>query len=271
MKKLIRILKKRRNHGFSMVEMIVAVALLALLLGGMMITISPILQSYNDNQTLYTAENVATCIQEEITHTLRNAYQVNIFTDMTYTDNWNNTSVQNKIKAMADYVNAKNADTAISSNRVYELKCLSLRYNEGQYYLCNENVNTVGAAGQYITGNANNAALDSSRKCYSDVLLDGLYMDFGFSMPTETKADGTAIVSKDTFKLDITAYSDADKKSIVYAGSGLSECFAVKTMLRAKAPDSDYFVKISSGGSATGKDIYIYYVARRLKGVTSTP
>lgn len=41
MKSMIRLLKKRNKGGFTLVEVVVSVALLAILMGGMMMFIAP--------------------------------------------------------------------------------------------------------------------------------------------------------------------------------------------------------------------------------------
>ena len=270
MKRLKVLLTKRRNHGFTLVEMIVSVALLAILLAGMVLFIAPILESYTENQTLYTAENVATAIQEQITHSLRNAYQVSIFTNATYEMNAD-AVIKDDVQKMVEYVNKKNNDDTIKVNRLYELHCMSLRYVNGQYILCNEPVEMTGTGtGGYLAGNDDNDALVDYTKAFSDVIYDGLYMDFSFIKPIETKDDGTTFVSKDTYQYAIKAYSDASKKSVVFNGSGMAECYAIKTMLRAKAPESEYFINIENQPEIDGNhDIYIYYVTRKLKGVTT--
>ena len=73
MKKMIRLLRKRGSGGFTLVEMIVSVALLAVLMGGMILFISPVIRTYNDNTTDITAENTTTCVQEYISRTIRNS------------------------------------------------------------------------------------------------------------------------------------------------------------------------------------------------------
>lgn len=267
MKKFIRLLTKRRNHGFTLVEMIVSIALLAVLLGGMMIFITPILASYNNNQTLYTAENVSTAMQEYITHSLRNAYQVNIFTNANYDSNAT-ADVTDKVSPMATYVNGKNGAGTTSANRLYELKCLSLRYNDGKYILCNETVDVSVTSGSYLSGNDDNKNLQTANKAFSDVLYDNLYMDFTFALPDEDPDEAVEKLSKDTLELTIKSYTDKDKKNLVFFGTGLSEFYAIKTMLRSKAPEAEYYVKINELTPTEGNnDIYIYYVTRKLKGV----
>ena len=67
MKAILRRLKKRNSGGFTLVEVIVSCALLAVLLGGMMLFIYPVIRTFDDTEKVYTADNVANCIDEYIT------------------------------------------------------------------------------------------------------------------------------------------------------------------------------------------------------------
>lgn len=260
MKKIVRLLTKRRNHGFTLVEMIVSIALLAVLLGGMMIFISPILASYNDNQKLYTAENVSNCVQEYITHSLRNAYAVNIFTNASYDDNAD-AAVTDKVGQMVTYVNDKNKNTD-NKNRSYELRCISLRAEGDKVYMYNEQIDTSKTLGTYLNG---------SKKVFSDVLYNNLYMEYEFSLPDENPDEAVEELSKDTFAYTIKAYGDKDKKKLVFIGTGLSELYAVRTMLTSGGKNSEYYINLIDLASASGgKDIYIYYIARKLVKKSST-
>ena len=79
MNKICRFFKKRCKSGFTLVEVIVSCALLAILLMGMMLFITPIVKSFNDTNRNLVAENITTCIQNYITLTTRNATNVAIF------------------------------------------------------------------------------------------------------------------------------------------------------------------------------------------------
>ena len=61
MKSMIRLLKKRNKGGFTLVEVVVSVALLAILMGGMMMFIAPIVRNFNDNQKDQSAQSVSAC------------------------------------------------------------------------------------------------------------------------------------------------------------------------------------------------------------------
>lgn len=62
MRSIIRLLKKQNKGGFTLVEVVVSVALLAILMGGMMMFIAPIVRNFNDNQKDQSAQSVAACI-----------------------------------------------------------------------------------------------------------------------------------------------------------------------------------------------------------------
>lgn len=259
MKKIVRILKKRASHGFTLVEMVISVALLGILLGGMMIFISPILRSFNDNKNLVSAENVANCMQEYVMHNLRNATQIVIVTNASYDDLGTNTLIA---EAVADMKN----DEGEVKNHV--LKCMSLRYVDGKYILCNEPFGT----GSTLSGNSNASALTG--KVFNDCLYNNMYMNFDFEMAKvfdSVADDGTKLYvdSKDTLILNIKSYSDIDRKDMIFSGRNVTELRQIKVKLRAGAKESDYYVKtFDAGGSdETHSDIYIFYSARQLKGL----
>ncbi len=76
MKSMIRLLKKRNKGGFTLVEVVVSVALLAILMGGMMMFIAPIVRNFNDNQKDQSAQSVSACINDYIVRSIRYATQV---------------------------------------------------------------------------------------------------------------------------------------------------------------------------------------------------
>ncbi len=267
MKKIKAIFKRRASHGFTLVEMIVAVALLAVLLGGMMILVAPILESYADDKQFVTAENISTCMVEHITHTLRNSGQVVVVENASYGDTSTNSLVTTKVNAMKKYVDDSNTNYATRA-----LKCISLRYFDGKYYLCNEG---FSATGNTLSGNAASTVDALKGKVFSDVLYNDLYMNFDFSMASVATGEKDASgndkfeVSKHTLALDIESYADKDRKNLVYTGKTVTEMRQVKVQLRADPANTDYYTEVIDLGGTDDqhKDIYIFYTVRNLKGV----
>lgn len=271
MNKFIRLLRKRSSSGFTLVEMIVSVALLAILLAGMMIFISPVLRSFNDNQTDNNAQNTTTCVQEYISRKLRNSYQVSIFENTSYTAIQANSAYKSQIEAMNDFCAAINGPSAV--NKTYVLRCMSLRYDtaDQRYYLWDESVNM-----------SSKGALDQSksRKAFADCLYDDLYITYEFSLPKN--GDYAADPSKDEFRkdalqMDFKTYRDTGCTSLIFQGQGITEMRQIKSMLADGGNATNYFVKVEPetpldfASMVDGeRDIYIYYVTR-VYGTTATP
>ena len=268
MKAIKKLFGKRAKSGFTLVEMIISIALLAILLGGMTIVVTPILESFKDEKQSITANNVSSCVQEYVTRSLRNASQILIVSNASYTDA-NGGSVTATTDEMLKYIAKKNT----GATKTHELRCLSLRYVDGKYILCDEPVKSGVTSGGVLTGNASTASLQG--KVYSDCLYDDLYMDIKFEPAMLTVTDPvtgatTATQGKDVLQTTIKAYSDKARKAMVFNGSGITELRQIKVQLRAGAKEANYYLKfLDMGGTDDAhKDIYIFYVTRVLNGVS---
>lgn len=262
MRSIIKLLKKRGSSGFTLVEMVVSVALLAILLGGMMLFITPIVRSFNDTQTDLTAENVAVCLNNYITRTIRYSSQVAVFSNTNYTDIQSSTEYKARIQSMNAYCTSKNG----GGNNTYYLRCLSLKYDDAtkRYYLYEEDVDQTN-------GNLNP---DKAKKVFSDCFYNDLYMTFEIVQPENgdyPTLEGSTPLRNDALQVTIAAYKDEDRRNMVYHGDGVFELRQIKGMLAHGAKATEYNVTSAPAtlldfGSMTdgSRDIYIYYVRRTL-------
>ena len=77
MKKLIKLLKRRRkNSGFTLVEMVISCGLLGILVVGITLFISPVLQSAASNEVNVRATLLADTVNNYISRTTRGSYYV---------------------------------------------------------------------------------------------------------------------------------------------------------------------------------------------------
>lgn len=268
MKKMLRLF--RRTSGFTLVEMVVSVALIAILLGGMMIFISPIIRSFNDTTTDLVAENTAACIQEYITKSIRNANQVFIAENANgdIAEFESNSTYSSKVEAMNEWCSSVNK-TNTKENRLYELKCLRLHFDEAKnnYFLYEETVK-MNDKGKLDT-------TQPSREVFAECLYNDLYFTFDFSK----LANSDPLVSPyrdDAINVTIRAYRDSTRNSLAYVGTGVTELRQIKIMLAAGGSTSDYnSAIIPSAPKALAdtnegeRDIYIYYIVRRYNTVTA--
>lgn len=271
MKKMIRLLRKRGSGGFTLVEMVVSVALLAVLMGGMILFISPVIRTYNDNTTDITAENTTTCVQEYISRTIRNSYKVAIFENTNYDKIKANDAYKAIISSMNEYCNKINGVGAV--NKTYVLNCLSLRYDDTdkRYYLWKESVNMTS-----------NGALDTtkSEKVFADCLYDRLYITYEFALPKngDYVVGGTASEFRnDALQMNFKTYRNDEYTNRIFEGEGITEMRQIKGALADGGSATDYFIKVLPDSPLPfesmvdgQRDIYIYYVTRQL-GVKTTP
>ena len=173
MKAILRRLKKRNSGGFTLVEVIVSCALLAVLLGGMMLFIYPVIRTFDDTEKVYTADNVANCIDEYITKKIYNARRIAIFSNANYDQLTNVEEYKNKIAEMNSFCASVNKN---DPNKTYVLRCISLRYDsaDGKYYLYQEEPNMTG-----------NGVLkqDKARAVFQKCLYNDLFFTFSLSKP----------------------------------------------------------------------------------------
>lgn len=265
MNKMLRLFK--RTSGFTLVEMVVSVALLAILLMGMMLFITPIIRSFNDTNRDMIAENTAVCIQEYITKSIRNANQVVIIQNASgnITDFESDAAYSAKIKTMNDWCSSVNGT---EENRLYELRCLRLHYDESMnnYLLYEETVKMN-----------NEGKIDTllSREVFSRCLYNDFYFTFDISKLANAD-EGANPLRDDALNIKIMAYRDSTRNNLAYVGTGITELRQIKVMLAAGGKTSDYYTEMypavpkNLGETAEGqRDIYIYYVVRKV-GVTAT-
>ncbi len=287
MKRLKRLFCRRRNNGFTLVEMIVSLALLAILMGGVMLFMLPIIRSFDDTNRSYTAENAATAVEEYIVRSIRNANQVAIFNYVAPGDLTTDANIAAQITKMNQYCKDING-TAPTGSEKYLLKCISLRYDssDGKYYLCNEQVNMSGN-GEI----ADPSAITDSKKVFSDCLYNNMFMTFDISQIRNADYNNPEATTKgdefrtDTLSLTVTAYTDAARQNVdmVFQGSGIAELRQIKVMVKQDEKNKDsYYMMMQNPSNPDSpytyanaptdkRDIFIYYVVRRLGTATTTP
>lgn len=272
MNKFIRLLKKRRNGGFTLIEMVVSIAALAILLGGMMLFISPVIQSFNDNSRNLVAENVSTCIQDYISLGTRNATNVLII------GNTNEQSIKTNANGAINALKTFCKTQTSEHKNAYTMNCISLKYNstDKRYYLYKETVD-VSQNGDF----ADPVVKDKDSEVFSKCFYDDLYFDVKIEKALDMdKADQTPQPTlNDTAKITINTYDDADNQHIVFSTSGMTEFREIGREITRKNSKAKYMFQILSGKSCTAtdcfssadaeddaRDIYIFYTSYNFAG-----
>lgn len=274
MKRLKRLLRrKRKNSGFTLVELVISCGLLGILVLGVTAFIGPVLKSVASNEKNVGATLLAQTMDEYINRSIRDSYYVAIFTDASRSQTADDGSITKKdsIQAMKQFA-ADNSD-------IYEMKCMSFvwtedpKTNDHKYMLMTETVKST--TGGLVT----NSETDISKKMPQPVFEYCFYDDLFPQIEIE-QLKGKAAAPDDMSSLDTSdpdsevpvpaiknTYSISttqDMAHSVFVGVGYTEFGNVRA-------DSDenktlkfkfYPVEDMESGEEH-PSIFIYYVARK--------
>lgn len=269
MKKLTRILKKKRCGGFTLVEMIISMAVMALLMAGIMAIITPIVRSFNDTNRNIVAENISTCVQNYVTMSARNATSVMIF------GNTNKQKIKenaiDKINILRNFCNTTTGD----GKQAYRLKCINLKYDSAdqRYYVYSGTIKTTG-----VTATTDPFEDYNEQLVFSKCLYQGLFTSYTFSnaLDLDKSTDASPVYLRGTISTDVKTYSNSSYSTLIFSGSGLTEfreitrdyaIFKDKSKFSLKLYDGldSHEVKTittpipSDGVADDQKDIFIFY------------
>ena len=275
MKRIRRFLACRRNGGFTLAEMIISCALLGILILGIVMFISPILETVSTTNASTRASNAAESIEYYISRSIRNAAYIAVFTDTGFSD------VQSPASDTIAELKAKT-----DSN--YSLKCISVRYamddksQTYKYFICNETVETSGALKSNPSDN-----LDPKTLVFDPCYFDGIYPKVVLIQVQQEQDDGSN-KAMPAVKIDVEVYDDPQMRKstppandLIFTGTGYTILRNIELSQQDKSLKQPFNILPATGGSLgtlpvplhsdddTMKETYIYYVERTLATVTS--
>ena len=209
MKKLFnlkRLLKKRNNGGFTLVEVVISCALLGILVVGVVSFATPVLNMVNSNKKTARATLLAETLDSYISGTLKSAKKIEVFT--------NTTSDKAKSEGMAGTTGLQNINDFMQSNSdKYEVRCISISWLEDsasavsgrkKLFLRNCRVDN-----NYSGGYVNTLKVLTQTKVFDDTLYNGLYPIISvetFSSQDDSGSDTGTNASG--YKISAKIYSD---------------------------------------------------------------
>lgn len=260
-KRLRRFLAFRNKGGFTLSEVIISCALLGILMLGIVMFISPILETVNTTNASTRASNAAESIEYYISRSIRNAAYIAVFTDTNFTD------VQSK--ASATITDLKN-----KTDSNYNLKCISIRYAMDEksqtykYFICSETVESSGTLKSNATPSSDSMVFDP---CY----FEGIYPKVVLSRVKPEQPDGS---TKDmpAVKIDVEVYGDSSmgNTDLIFSGTGYTILRNIEISQQDKSLKQPFKVidplpNPLNPGDDSMKETYIYYVERTLATATS--
>lgn len=277
MKKLIwRLKRKRKNSGFTLVEMVISCGLLGILVLGVTLFITPVLKSAASNERNVRASLLAETVNNFISRSTRAACFVQIVTNADRSDAYEGGAIteNENIKKMLEYTN-KRLDQ--DGKKIYELKCISFTWAEDtqtfehKYMVMNETfVNSSSAA-------INMNPIPMFENCF----YDGLFPKF-----TAEQLEGTDVAPGDSsadpsdpddkkpvpaLKLTTEVFSDQDMKAPEFIGVGFTEYASIKNPLINPTGELKFYPTQTLDSSNDHSTTFIYYVGRRSMASEASP
>lgn len=265
--------RKRKNSGFTLVELVISCGLLGILMLGVTAFIGPVLKSVGSNEKNVAATLLAQTMDEYVNRSIRDSYYVAIFTDASRSQTTDEGSITKKesIQTMKNFV-ASNSD-------VYELKCMSFVWTEDpqshehKYMLMTETVKTT------TCGLITNSETDISKRMPRPV-FEYCFYDFLFPLVEIEQLKGKAGAPEDMSSADVsdpdfevpvpaikstyTISTSSDMSAPVFIGVGYTEFANVRAASDDNKTQKFKFYPVEDMDSGEEHpSTFIYYVARK--------
>lgn len=277
MKKLKSLLRRRKkNSGFTLVELVVSCGLLGILVVGVTAFIGPVLKTAGDSEKDVRATLLAQTMDEYVNRSIRDSYYVAIFTnaDRTMVGKTGSISQNENILAMKDFVD--------QNKEVYELKCFSYSWtedtqsNEYKYMLMSEKFQEATTALE--TSSTTDPKTRRPIPVFEDCFYDGLFpqieveqlkgkapgADSSESVSTGDDSGSGEEVDIPAIKTTFNIYTTENMANPSFIGYGYTEFINVRAASDENKTKKFKFYPIEDMEStAEHPTTFIYYVARK--------
>lgn len=277
MKKLVQRLKRRRkNSGFTLVEMVISCGLLGILVLGVTLFITPVLKSAASDERNVRASLLAETVNNFVSRTTRAACYVQIFTNADRKDAYDGGKIatNENLKKMLEYTQ-KRLDP--EGKRIYELKCISFTWAEDtqtfqhKYMVMSETFANVSSTAI----NANPIPM------FENCFYDGLFPKFTAEQlkgtdvaPGDESADPSKPDDKKpvpAMKLTTEVFSDQEMKAPEFIGVGYTEYASIKNPQINPSGDLRFFEPVSLDSKDDHSSTFIFYVGRKSMAAEAKP
>ena len=247
MKKLFnlkRLLKKRNNGGFTLVEVVISCALLGILVVGVVSFMAPVMSMVQMNQKNARATMLAEALDVYISGCLRNARKVEVFTNTSVGEVTSSGIYGTSAEVSGGKLNLTLFMSAGNNYDLYEIRCLGITWEDdemspvtGRKKLIVTNCKVEMVSDKYN----NDLRIKDIQKVFDDSMYDGLYPVITLETfktqnddgsPGSYAANGYKISSKifaDPDCYDITSDAARENTTLAFEGVTYVECTNMKT------------------------------------------
>lgn len=284
MKKLLnlkRLLKKRNNGGFTLIEVIISCLLLSILVLGVMSFVTPVMNMVSLGKKNARATMLAETIDSYISGSLKNAEHVAVFYNMDMDMTTSGATALKAATSDTEGLNLFNTFMTTGDNAAnYEVRCISISWGydsitgHQKLLVYNETVDN-----NFSLVFPQTMSTTGFSKVFNDVMYDGLYP----IVSVET-FQNEAGVNANGYKISTKVYADdkcyctvseteRKKSHLAFEGVTFVECLnmvtpafepcQVKSLQAAMDAKKGSHGYISKGSLYYYPDIYIYYIVHK--------
>ena len=289
LKKLKRRLMRRNNGGFTLVEVIVSSALLGVLLVGMIMFISPVMQIMQDEQKDARGNIIGASLEHYISRSVRSTIFLKTFTNATITD----TNIGGAINTDPDLIAMMNWCGLPANQNRYEVRCISIRKTEDDRNRTEGNLPTSRFMiyQEYFATGATNLDPSYSLPVFDNAFYGDLYPRITVKQATNKYeenrysdsqvADPATEEGRPSIEVTVDIYDDQNfgPTNRVFTGFGLTELFMIANkdrMTDGDTKDAKIYAPVqvrteAIANTENAHDTFIFYIARKAKAPTITP
>ena len=294
--KFIRLLKKRKNGGFTLAEVIISCVLLGILILGVFSVVTPIISGVKSSEQSANALMLAEAANLYINRSIKNSVFVAIFENAKPNDMAADQTIpkSKQMEEMLAFINdADNKDAA--GQDIYELRCIGVRWKYDEksqrykYMITSETVDKTNGAVDISTSTSK--SYDVFETCFYENLYPALTFDIMEAAVLD--ADGNPTTDPPTMqevpaiKTTVNVYRDADMQELAVQAPDYAELTNIrrqqatgfyKLFSKNGILNEDGTYVADTGTVLHGDDefddtsrpeTYIYFVTRKLKATTS--
>lgn len=257
MKFLKRLLSKRNNAGFTLLEVVISVGLMGLLVVSMTVFVTPVLKVAAGTQKDNRATLLAETLESYIDRNTKYAEFFAVYTGIARvgSDAGNVQRTTDLQNMFADSYLQKFKSFMADNSAKYQVRCISVnwqmdkRTNEAKFML---NLNKIedGVGGEYTIAKTNQVFDD----CFYDMLYPTIEIEQVISKTTAQPAAA--------LKINVDVYDSGTMTNYAARGEGYVGMLNVELNASKNPNDRMFFKQVRTPEEGELTDTYIFYITR---------
>ncbi len=257
MKFLKRLLSKRNNAGFTLLEVVISVGLMGLLIVSMTVFVTPVLRVAAGNKMDVRATILAETLESYIDRNTKYAEYFAVFTGIARVGtDAGDVQRTNDLQSMFAHPDLQKFKSFMADNSAkYQVRCISInwqmdkRTNEAKYMM-NLNKITDGVGGNYT--------IEKTNPVFEDCFYESLYP----VMNIEQVISKSTAMPAAALKIGVDVYDSGTMTNYAARGEGYVSMLNIELNASMNPNERMFFHEIRTPKDGELTDTYIFYITR---------